>query len=205
MGPDVGQKVSGEEDGRKCVRREGRSKGYGHHVSDHVAQNPFVQEDAAMKTNDTSPQAGLADLVTMARECVMAGTIGDLETPAILRQIARDHLGARIPKAAQAGLLPAELLPKLGDLVVAEFEVRPGVRGIWLTKAIHNDGRLVAIGAFERACHRMLVKLVRRLVRLVSTPIVLFPVPRYDELPRPTVRQVGSMALVRHTRARGAA
>jgi hypothetical protein len=181
------------------------SYGYGHHVSDHGAQNPFVQEDSAMNRNDTRTQTGLEDLVIMARECVTAGTIGDLETPAILRQIARDHLGARIPKAAQADLIPAELLPRIGDLVVAEFEVRPGVRGIWLTKAIHNDGRLVAIGAFERACHRMLVKLVRRLVRLVSTPIVLFPVPRYDERPRPTVRQAGAMALVRHTRARGTA
>ena len=128
--------------------------------------------------------SGLADLVAMARECVAAGTIGDVETPAILRLIARDHLGAAVPPAAQADLLQPEVLPKLGDLVVAEFEVRPGVKGIWLTKAIHDDRRLVAIGALERACHRMLVRLARRLLGLVSTPIVLFPVPGPNELAR---------------------
>lgn len=159
-------------------------------------------------TNGTS---GLADLVDMARECVKAGTIGDLDTPAILRQIVRDHLGCNVPAAAQVDLLQPELLPKLGDLVVAEFDVRAGVRGIWLTKAIHNDQRLVMIGAFERACHRVLVKFVRRLVRLVSTPILIFPVPRSSERSRPTGRKVetplrslggvaGSMALMRHNR-----
>ena len=134
--------------------------------------------------------SGLADLVDMARECVKAGTIGNLDTPAILRQIARDHLGAGVPLAAQVDLLKPELLPKLGDLVVAECEVRLGVRGIWLTTATHNDRRLVALGAFERACHRTLVEVVRRFVRLVSTPILILPVPNSSGLVRPTSRQV---------------
>ncbi len=139
-------------------------------------------------TNGTS---GLADLVGMARERVKGGTIGDLDTPAILRQIARDHLGTRVPK--------------LGDLVVTEFDVRPGVRGIWLTTVMRNDHRLVLIGSFERACHRMLVKIVRRLVRFVATPILIFPVPKSSESPRPTVRAAESMVLVRPTRVGGEA
>jgi hypothetical protein len=147
----------------------------------------IVREEAAMTT--TNGTSGLADLVTMARECVKAGTIGDLDTPAILRQIARDHLGCYVPPAAQGDLLPAEFLPKLGNLVVAEFDVRPGVRGIWLTTAMHNNRRLVVLGALERACHRLLVRFVRRLVRLVATPILIFPVPRYKEAPRRTGRR----------------
>ncbi len=160
--------------------------------------------------------SGLADLVDMARECVKAGTIGSLDTPAILRQIARDHLGASVPLVAQGDLLKPEFLPKLGDLVVAEFEVRPGVRGIWLTTAMHNDHRLVAIGAFERALHRVLVRLVRHLVRLVATPIHIFPIGGHIGCPQSTVRRASptaghiggveeSMVLVRHTRAGGAA
>jgi hypothetical protein len=163
----------------------------------------IVREEAAMTT--TNGTSGLADLVGMAWKCVKAGTIGDLDTPAILRQIARDHLGCYVPPAAHGDLLPAEFLPKLGNLVVAEFDVRPGVRGIWLTTVMRNDHRLVLIGAFERACHRMLVKIVRRLVRFVATPILIFPVPRSSESPRPTIRAAESMVLVRHTRVGGEA
>jgi hypothetical protein len=169
------------------------------------------REEAAMTT--TNGTSGLADLVDMARECVKAGTIGNLDTPAVLRQIAREDLGFHLPATAQADLLKPEHLSKVGELVVAEFEVRPCVRGIWLTKAIHDDHRLVAIGAFERACHRMLVKVVRRLVRLVATPIQVFRVPELQEPPLRTVRRAeplacpprnvgGSMVLVRQTRTR---
>ena len=129
-----------------------------------------------MKLTEPGPGTAAA-LVEMALACVEDGTIDDPDPPAVLRTI-----GGR-PQAAGSGqrqptdVLRAELLPKAEGLVLAEVDLGPGVVGLYLTREPVNDRRLVWIGALERRIHRLAVKATRRLLRFVTTPVVLWQPP----------------------------
>ena len=110
----------------------------------------------------------LGDLLELTQDYIKKGKIGDPETPAILRQIARDHLGCDLPMEAQADLVPWAPAVNGDSLVPWEVEIRPGVRSHGLTVSIENDMLRVRIGAFERACHRNLVRFTRMLRSLIG-------------------------------------
>jgi hypothetical protein len=112
--------------------------------------------------------ANLGDLLELTRDYIKKGTIGNPETPAILRQIARDHLRRDLPIKAQADLIPWAPAVNRDALVLWEVEIRPGVRSLGLTVPSENDMLRVRIGAFERACHRNVVRFMRMLRRLTG-------------------------------------
>lgn len=113
------------------------------------------------------------DLVDLALAYVADGSIDDPETPALLRRIAAEQLGARVAHAPEPGTPAPTLLPITEGFVLVDFEVRPGVRGYRLAKLPANVGWRIRIGAFERNVHRTFVVLGRRLVRFVTAQATL--------------------------------
>ena len=102
---------------------------------------------------------------------VEAGSLHDLETPALLRRIA--GVPAHAATGGHGTLEPSVLQPELvpNDFVLVDFEVRPGVRNYRLVRLPKNDPWRIRVGAFERRVHRTFVVLARRIARALALPL----------------------------------
>lgn len=120
----------------------------------------------------------MTDTLREAPPHVEAGSLHDLETPALLRRIAGvpAHLEAARHATPEASVLHPELVQS--DFVLVDFEVRPGVRNYRLVRLPKNDPWRIRIGAFERRVHRTFVVLTRRLVRALAVPLASVRVSR---------------------------
>ncbi len=115
------------------------------------------------------------DLVDLARACVADGSISDPETPALLRQIASEHLVITAAFAVAIECPAPPRIPITEGFVLVDYEVRPGVRSYRLARIPANVPWRIRIGAFERLLHRTLVLFVRRLVWFLTAQPVLAP------------------------------
>ena len=128
-------------------------------------------------TEPETHRAPSAELVALARSHVQDGTIREPETPALLRRVANASPGVEIAvTVVVVTAVPLVDLPR-DDFALVEYEARPGVRNYRLARLPRNDGRLVRLGAFERAFHRTCVLLVRRVLGAFRAPAPLSPVP----------------------------
>lgn len=116
-------------------------------------------------------------LVELARRHVADGSVSSPETPALLRRVARERLGAEIALALVVVVaVPLSDCPK-DDFALVEHEVRPGVRNYRLARVPRNDEGAIRFGAFERAVRRRFLALARRLGGALRGPVAIAPAP----------------------------
>jgi len=96
------------------------------------------------------PPARAAELDALARSHVAEGSISDPETPALLRRVARERLGADIDLRVVVVALPILALPQ-DELVLVEREVRPGLRSYHLARVPRNRAWRIRLRALARA------------------------------------------------------
>lgn len=113
------------------------------------------------------------DLVDLALAWVANGSMSYPETPALLRQVAVQHLRACAEYVPELEPPTPPQLPITEGFVLVDHVIRPGVRGYRLAKLPANVQWRIRIGAFERYVHRTFVVLGRRLVRFLTSPTVL--------------------------------
>lgn len=116
-------------------------------------------------------------LVEIARSHVSDGSISELATPALLRRVAREQLGAEIELRVVVVVAFPVFVPPKDDFALVEYEVRPGVRNYRLARVPRNDGWSIRLGAFERAVRRTLRGIGRRLAGSFAGPAQIVPAP----------------------------
>lgn len=111
-----------------------------------------------------------SSLAEVARSHVADRSISDLETPALLRRVAREQLGAEIELRVVVVVAFPVFVPPKDDFALVEYEVRPGVRNYRLARVPRNDAWAIRLGAFERAIRRTLRVIGRRLTASLAGP-----------------------------------
>ncbi|MDX9736106.1 MAG: hypothetical protein RBU36_18390 [Thermoanaerobaculia bacterium] len=113
----------------------------------------------------------------LARSHVAEGSISVLETPALLRRVARERLGAEIElRVVVVVAFPFNARPE-GEFTLVEYEARPGVWNYRLARVPGNCARSIRLGAFERAMRRAWRALGRRFAGAVHVPTAITPAP----------------------------
>lgn len=109
-------------------------------------------------------------LVEIARSHVADRSISEPETPALLRRVAREQLGAEIELRVVVVVAFPVFVPPKDDFALVEYEVRPGVRNYRLARVPRNDARAIRLGAFERAIRRTFRAIGHRLTASLAGP-----------------------------------